>query len=77
MRLWYYQQELQKPNSIFDKGGGVIRTLFIGKSDGGDLVNHIKSLKEEVTVDATIKKLCNGITVFNLSQQPNDRKWEN
>ena len=27
-----------------------------------DLVNHIESLKEKVTVDATIKKLCDEIS---------------
>ena len=43
-----------------------------------DLVNHIENLKGKVTVDATIKKLCDeDITAINLGEQSYDRKWEN
>ena len=40
-----------------------------------DLVNHIESLKGKVTVDATIKKLCDGIS--QLSTSVNNLMTEN
>ena len=40
-----------------------------------DLVNHIKNLKEKVTVDATIKKLCDEI--LQLSTPVNNLMTEN
>ena len=44
-----------------------------------DLVSHIESLKGKVTVNATIKKLCDEISQLSTSVNNlvRDRKWKN